>query len=208
MIVRALKEDDKKNSSKFSYIFNLVLRSFMIASVIFFAVVLIFTFVCMGDSYYNLKSGEKSNPLFGAYVIVSESMVPTIMVNDAIVVKRVDDDNLKIGDIITFNSTDRIYKGLTITHRIVGIQKTKDGSNIYRTKGDNNVLADTALVDLDSIYGKVILKIPKIGYLQQFVSSTAGFIVAIVVPIFIVIIYEVLRIKKLIKQQDDEIEII
>ena len=152
--------------------------------------------------------GNKSNPLFNTYVIVSESMVPTIMVNDAIVTKRVDDYSLEIGDIITFSSNDNFYKGLTVTHRIIGVQQLSDGSNVYRTKGDNNVLADSSLVDLDSVYGRVVFKIPKIGYVKKFVSSTSGFIISIILPIVFVVVYEVLRIKKLIRQQNDEIEII
>ena len=122
--------------------------------------------------------------------------------------KRVDDYSLKIGDIITFNSNDSFYKGLTITHRIIGIQQLSDGSKVYRTKGDNNVLPDSSLVHLDHVYGRVFFKIPKLGYIKNFVSSTGGFIISIVIPILFVILYEVFRIKKLIKLQDAEIEII
>lgn len=207
MIVQAIKKNDT-TSSKLNYMLKLVLRSFMIAAIVFFAVLMIFIFICRGDSYSSKNLNNTTYPLLGAYIIVSESMVPTIEVNDAIIVKRVDDDDLKIGDIITFSSNDHIYKGLTVTHRIIGIQENSAGTYVYRTKGDNNILADTALVNLDNVYGKVILKIPKLGYLQKFVSSTTGFILAIVFPIIAVIIYEVVRIRKLLKQQDEELEII
>ena len=204
MIVQAVKKQES-TSSKINYALKLVLRSFMIAAVVFFAILIVFIFYCSTDLS---NSSESNTPLFGAYVIVSESMVPTIKVNDAIIVKRVDDENLEIGDIITFSSNDIVYRGLTVTHRIIGIQESSDGSNIYRTKGDNNILADTALVDVESIYGKVILKIPKLGYVQKFVSSTSGFILLIVAPIVIVVLYEILRIRRLMKKQDEELEII
>lgn len=207
MITQAIKKNET-TGSKVNYGLKLVLRSFMIASIVFFVVLLIFVFACKEDSYSSGNYKSNSSPLLGAYIIVSESMVPTIEVNDAIVVRRVEEEELKIGDIITFTSTDRIYNGLTITHRIVGIQEDATGNYIYRTKGDNNLLADTALVNLDNIYGKVILKIPKLGYLQKFVSSTTGFILSIVLPVIIVVIYEVLRIRKLLKQQNEELEII
>lgn len=204
MMVYALKNEENRRSKTKRKI-RLIFRSFVIASVVFFICLIGFTFF----SYNNMSDLEKkSSPLFNTYVIISESMVPTIKVNDAIVTKRVDDYSLKIGDIITFNSNDSYYKGLTITHRIIGIQQLSDGSSVYRTKGDNNVLPDSSLVDLDCVYGRVIFKIPKIGYIKKFVSSTSGFIVSIVVPIVLVILYEVLRIKKLIKMQDAEIEII
>ena len=59
-----------------------------------------------------------------------------------------------------------------------------------------------------NIYGKVVLKIPKFGYVKNFVSSSGGFVISIIIPILLVIIYEVLRIRKLIRRQDEEIEII
>ncbi len=204
MMVHALKNEENKRS-KMKRKIRLIFRSFIIASVVFFVCLIGFTFF----SYNNMSDlGNKSNPLFNTYVIVSESMVPTIMVNDAIVTKRVDDYSLEIGDIITFSSNDNFYKGLTVTHRIIGVQQLSDGSNVYRTKGDNNVLADSSLVDLDSVYGRVVFKIPKIGYVKKFVSSTSGFIISIIIPIVFVVVYEILRIKKLIRQQNDEIEII
>ena len=204
MIVYALKNEEDKRS-KVKRKIRLLFRSFVIASVVFFFCLVGFTLF----SYNNMSNNQKETlPLFNSYVIVSESMVPTIKVNDAIVTKRVDDSSLKIGDIITFSSNDIVYKGLTITHRIVGVQQLADGSNVYRTKGDNNTLPDSSLVNLDSVYGRVIFKIPRIGYIKSFVSSTTGFIVSILIPILFVIFYEMIRIKKLYRQQQSEIEII
>lgn len=193
---------------KFGYITKLVVRSFFIATFILLSVVLMIMAVSFGDSVYNLKKGNKKSPLFGVYVIVTESMVPTINVSDAIVVKRVDDSSLEIGDIITFSSSDVHYNGLTVTHRVVGKQVTSNGEYIYRTKGDNNYFEDTALVNMDSIYGKVLLKIPKLGHLKDFVSSPGGFIVSVLSPVLLVIVYEVYRISNVIKSQNENIEII
>ena len=77
------------------------------------------------DLQKNIKNGENKQPLFGAYIIISPSMVPTINVEDAIIIQRKEADELKVGDIITFTSSDPRYSGLTITHRIVGIEKSK-----------------------------------------------------------------------------------
>ena len=204
MMVHALKNEEN-SQIKFKRKIRLIFLYFIIASVVFFVCLLGFTLF----SYNNMSEVDKNhNPLFNTYVIISESMVPTIKINDAIVTKRVDDYSLKIGDIITFNSNYIFYKGLTITNRIIGIQQLSDGSKVYRTKGDNNVLPDSSLVHLDHVYGRVFFKIPKLGYIKNFVSSTGGFIISIVIPILFVILYEVFRIRKLIKLQDAEIEII
>lgn len=152
------------------------------------------------DYQKNLKSGGNPIPLFNAYIIVSPSMVPAIKVQDAVVIKRTDASKLQKDDVITFDSKDPRYSGLTITHRIVGIENKGTDKVLFRTKGDNNNAEDAALVKADDIYGKVILVIPKIGYLQFFLSQTYGWIIAIVIPCLGIIIYDIIKLIKTIKE--------
>ena len=48
----------------------------------------------------------------------------------------------------------------------------ESGNYTYRTKGDNNIAADTALVNGNKIHGKVLFKIPKIGYIYNFIANS------------------------------------
>ena len=89
---------------------------------------------------------------------------------------------------------------MTITHRIVGKQLLSNGEFVFRTKGDNNSVEDSALVKLDDIYGKVVIKIPKIGYVQKFLSTPIGFFSCILVPIFIVMILNSTKIILLVRE--------
>ena len=202
-----MKVRANKKIKNVGYCSKLILRACLIA--VFFILLSVFGViaVCWGDAVYNSSRGISKSPLLNAYVIVTESMVPTINVNDAIIVKRVKNNTLDIGDIITFSSNDIYFNGLTVTHRIVGKKLDVDGNYIYRTKGDNNSLEDTALVDLDNIYGKVVLRLPKIGYVQGFVSTPLGFVLSIIIPVLIVVYYEAWRIYKTIKQRYAEVEI-
>lgn len=203
-----LSNKSKCKIKKAGKISKIILRSCLIA-MLFILLSLFGVFaICWIDSAYNSSRGISKNPLLGAYVVVTESMVPTIGVNDAIVVKRVKDNTLNIGDIITFSSNDVYYNGLTITHRVVGKQLGEDGNYLYRTKGDNNVLEDTAIVNLDSIYGKVIIRLPKIGYVYMFISSPFGLIISVVTPVIFVIVYECYRIYKTMRKRYAEVEII
>ena len=161
------KTDQKSDKSK--NVFDIAYKVYhFVAKVFLYSILIILILVAVGFSAYmvdvvkNIKSGETKPPLLNAYIIISPSMVPTIKVEDAIVIFREEPEKLKIGDIITFTSSDPRYSGLTITHRIVGIEKSKDGNLLFRTKGDNNNSEDTALVPSDNIFGRVILKIPKI----------------------------------------------
>lgn len=151
------------------------------------------------DSIYNIKNQDTSYPLFNAYIIVSPSMVPTIKVQDGIIIKR--ESHLENGDIITFSSRDPRYTGLIITHRIVGIEKTENGKTLYRTKGDNNNVSDNSLVHKEDIYGKVLFRIPKIGYLKNYLSTPSTWIFIVVCLSVILVVYDML--KMFIKMNND-----
>ena len=123
------------------------------------------------DQKIGMKKGENRAPLFGAYVIISESMVPKINVQDAVITMRVSEKQIKKNDIITFISKDIQTRGTPITHRVVGIvYEENDSTKVlgYRTKGDHNNTQDFAIIKPDEVLGKVYLRIPKVGYIQSF----------------------------------------
>lgn len=100
--------------TKITFMSNFVLRAFLIALLCLLLGFGLIMVVYLGDLLIKDKS-----PLFSTYVIVTPSMVPTIEIDDAIVVKRVDNDKYRVGDIITFESNDSNYEGLAVTHIIV-----------------------------------------------------------------------------------------
>lgn len=154
------------------------------------------------DVTKNSKTGNWKPPLYGAYVIISPSMTPIIKVQDAIVIKRVEE--YKIGDVCTYLSKDPRYFGIMITHRIVGTDINEKGEKVYIFKGDANYSADQMSVSKDQIYGKVIMKVPKIGYIQYFLSSAYGWIIAIVIPCVGIITFDIIKLvnnSKLMKKR-------
>ncbi|MGM9877920.1 MAG: signal peptidase I [Bacilli bacterium] len=142
------------------------------------------------------KKGEI--PPFGLYTIISPSMVPNINVYDVILIKKVETSNLKVGDIITFKSTNNFFGNTPITHRIVEILDTEDGIR-YEVKGDANAIEDEEKVIPENIYGKVILRIPSLGKIQFFLTSKKGWIAIILVPTILIIMYDIYKIINLIK---------
>jgi signal peptidase I len=122
---------------------------------------------------------QVNNPF---YVVSSESMVPTLMVGDLVVLRNGADgggfsfSDLQVGDIIVFHTEDG--GGRTIVHRIVEIYQaennnnvdsdrgTKEGDRLVKTKGDNNPVSYEVLdypISEADYYGKVISIIPKVG---------------------------------------------
>ena len=147
---------NKKDTAfrKFTFVSNFVIRAFLIALLCLLLGFGLIVLVYIGDLLIKDKS-----PLFGAYVIVTPSMVPTIKIDDGIVIKRVDNDKYNVGDIITFNSNDTNYEGLAVTHRIVEKHNLDKEKSVYTTKGDNNKVIDPVSVKTDAIYGRVLFPV-------------------------------------------------
>lgn len=127
------------------------------------------------------------------YTILTTSMVPEIQAGDIVITLKNNSGVYKEKDVITFISEGNMTKGVTITHRIIKREVIND-INYYYTKGDANNTADTSPVSSNNVVGKVILKIPKAGYLQQFMVSKFGWLVVVVFPCLAIIIYDVIKI--------------
>jgi len=126
---------------------------------------------------------------FKPYVVITESMVPVLDVNDMVFVRNFKLEDAEKGDIITFNA-DIDYNGTpeVVTHYIYSITGTGD-STIIRTnryyENPENAVPDTWLLTPDDVLGTYWFQIPKIGYVSEFLKSPFG-IAAIVVNVGIV----------------------
>lgn len=183
------------------WIVNYILSIIMYAIIVILLLVGVILLAYYIDIQKRAKSGVWEPPLYSAYVIVSGSMEPIIEIKDAVITKRVEASELKVGDVVTYKSTDPAYYGILITHRIMSI--TKDGNGYqFVTKGDNNLTNDRNMIMEDQIYGKVIMRVPKIGYLKYFLVSSYGWIIAIVIPCLGIVIYDVMKLIKNIKNKN------
>lgn len=188
----------KKKDSLFKFILGVI--SYAIFIWLLFVGIVLLVYVL--DIKIRAAKGDYSTPTFNAYVVLTGSMLPEIQVNDVVVTKKVDVSSLKVGDVITFASADTRFLNTIITHRIIKKEydsKTKTYS--FQTQGDNNNVADSALVPQNNIYGKVILKIPKLGYLQEFLASDGGWIIVILIPCLTVISYDIVKLTKGLKRK-------
>lgn len=151
----------------------------------------------IADIKIRASKGDYSAPAFNAYVVLSGSMLPTIQIKDIVVTKKIAEEDLEIGDIITFISPDPRFGGISITHRIIDIiDDDTEGIKKFRTQGDNNNVADSALVPNKNILGKVILKVPKLGYIQDILSSKSGIIILVLIPCLAILSYDIMKILK------------
>lgn len=144
------------------------------------------------------KNDPNFKPEVSLYTIISGSMEPAIHVYDVVVNVAVKSpEDIKVGDVITFESTSSISKGLTVTHRVQDI-KIVNGRYEYVTKGDYNPVADSSTAKYENVLGKVAFKIPQLGRVQFIVASKAGWFLVVLLPAMGVIIYDVIKLIKLL----------
>ena len=123
-------------------------------------------------------------------VVKSDSMAPTFRAGDLIFIKKCDTSTLKEGDIICFHTIIDNEYALN-THRIQKIEASGDARS-YTTLGDNNHgVTDTHIISDGDIVGKYVGHLKNAGKVMDFLSSSIGFLVVIVLPMLLFFIYQV-----------------
>lgn len=139
------------------------------------------------------KTGRLGDVRLNIYTILTQSMYPTIEAGDVVITYKDVHDKYNKGDIITFVS--EANGGLTITHRVTQVYNV-NGEYSYQTKGDNNNTVDSSIVKGSDVLGQVRVRVPKVGYAQQFMSTKTGFIAVILIPCLGIVIYDILKVVK------------
>lgn len=138
------------------------------------------------------KDNQNVANLFGytPLVVESNSMSPTFKKDDLIFVKKCDTSKLEEGDIICFHTIIDNEYALN-THRIQSIAENGEARS-YITVGDNNNgVADQHIISDGDIVGEYVGHISGAGKLMNFLSSSTGFLLVIVLPMLIFFIYQV-----------------
>lgn len=141
----------------------------------------------------------KTKPL----IVLTDSMEPTIKSGDLILIKVIDFDDVEEGDIISFFESAK-ERTTTVTHRVKTIIYDDNGNKVeFITKGDANNIEDGDRVTKDMLIGVYKSRIPLLGDIAIFLKSTPGLIVAILVPLGLLVGYDVIR-RKLYDKKNEE----
>ena len=135
-------------------------------------------------------------------IVLTDSMHPVIESGDLIICNTAQVEEIQVDDIISFY--DPMGNGTSVvTHRVLEVVN-EGGELSFRTKGDNNNAEDTALVPGDNLIGIYKSRIPKVGHVAMFMQTTPGLIVCCILPILLLVGYDILRRNKLSKSQKED----
>ena len=144
-------------------------------------------------------------------IVLSPSMEPDIMEGDLIFCVTVEPEEIEVGQVISF--FDPAGKGtMVVTHKVDEIIE-ENGKLYFKTYGINNKKADGTYdkdprpVPADNLVGRYTgIRLPAIGDFAMFMQTPAGLILCVAVPIVLLIGYDLLRRKKLDKNNETDVE--
>ncbi len=134
------------------------------------------------------------------YIVLSDSMSATDFdAGDLVLVKEVDPTTLKEGDIIAYQSQNSENYGATVTHMIRAKTTDANGNPGFITYGTTTGVDDETVVTYPFILGQYQMALPKVGTFFQFLKTPQGYIVCILIPFLMLIIYQGLNCVKIFK---------
>lgn len=200
VVEAAVKKEAEKEEKKSRKVLNTVINVILIIAIV---VAVIATYVSFVST-----SGNGVPNIFGLRLlsIQTDSMYPTIDPGDLVIATEVKDlsalrplivdkeDPSKViyeGDIITYWTVINGERVLN-THRIVNVY---DGGGylIFQTKGDNNTLEDPLTVHESEVVGQYKTKIPGVGKVFDYLQTSVGFLIVVVIPVFLFFLFHVVQ---------------
>jgi signal peptidase len=111
------------------------------------------------------------------HVISGHSMQPEFDLGDMVITRDVSPASIEEGDVIWFRQD-----GINVIHRVMEVRSER-GETLFITQGDNNNAPDHQPVAANQVEGKVILVVPKIGWLSIGVRNLIGYVGNVPLPI-------------------------
>ena len=177
-----------------------------------------FTAFMMVFTIFTVSTVDKNDrSIFGYkfYIVMTDSMSLSennkdmdvhFNAGDIVIIKTAKDPAaLQAGDIIAFMSTNSVSYGQTVTHMIREVKTASDGTLLgYVTYGTNTGVDDEALVEPAFVLGTYSAKLPGVGNFFAFVKSTPGYLLCILVPFLLLILYNGVNVIRLFRKYKKE----
>ena len=120
------------------------------------------------------------SPDYNLYLVKGQSMEPAINMGDAVVTGPVGGllrREIGPGTIVTY-----IRGNSPVTHRVVAVK-----GNSLVTKGDASEDPDPKPVMMSEVCGVYLSRVPYLGYFNNFMRTTVGWLVVVVAPTVLIV---------------------
>ena len=199
-------------------VFNIISKVATWTIIAFAIVVVVFTLITVTT----VDKDDRNVFGYRFFIVLSDSMSESeenahmkvhFNAGDIVISKDVPDiTTLKEGDIISFkcwytyeDGTPHEFYSQTITHMIKEILKNDEGEIIgFKTFGIKSGNQDPWTVYPEWLMGEYQVDIPGVGWAFNFIKSTPGYIIFILVPFLILILYNIINIIVLFRKYRKE----
>ncbi len=120
--------------------------------------------LAIGDRSFTMRSG---------------SMTPTLETGDVVVTEPIAPLAARVGQIVTFRDPEG--SGKLFSHRVQSIRPAGDVVH-FVTRGDANTSTERWTVPANGTVGRVVYRVPKLGYALVWTTTPAGRIALIAIP--------------------------
>lgn len=163
------------------------------------------TFTLLTFSSLKSESGLPSIKGYMLFSVQSDSMEPVFYVGDLLLIKPYNNEDLKVGDIISFRTIENDHYKIN-THRVVKVNDI-GGTVTYSTMGDNTIGQDKSDVvksEIVGVYSRVGenddvktsdngSRVPKLGSVMDFLKGKYGFLFCVILPLALIFFYMVYK---------------
>ena len=131
--------------------------------------------------------------LFGmrSFAVLSGSMEPVLSTGDVVVDEPIGPRQVRVGDVVTFADAD--HRGRRVTHRVRSVHIVGARAR-FVTKGDANDSPERWQMDANGRLGRVVYRVPMVGYLVARLGDPRAKLALIVVPAALLALLELVRI--------------
>ena len=138
------------------------------------------------------------SPDYNIYLVRSESMKPAINMGDMVITGPLNgplNGEVEPGSIVTYQRGEEL-----VTHRVISI----DGATLV-TKGDAVEDPDAQQVNLSSVTGVYLFKIPSLGYVSNFIRTKIGWFLVIVIPSIVLVAFLIRSIRRELRRNSEKL---
>lgn len=165
-------------------VWNIIKQVFTSIIVAFAVVIMIFTII----SVTTFDRNDRNIFGFKMFIVLSDSMSKTdFSAGDIVISKAVDPTTLQVGDIISYQSMSEDNFGQVVTHKIRELTTDAQGNPGFITYGTTTNVNDENVVTYPFVLGKYCGRIPKLGLFFQYLKTTPGYIICILIPFLLLI---------------------